>query len=362
MTPAEQGKDATMATRRYIEDLLREGQPFDEVFLLAEKELRTTNAGKLFVRGALQDRTGQCRMIIWEATEKFYDALPRGGFVRAKGRVELYQGRPQLVVEACLPVDESKVEMSEFLPTTTQDVAEMEKELRAALATIGDASLRALAEAFLADGDLMSAFRRAPAAKVNHHAFLGGLLEHTVSMMRLAQRIIPLYPVLNSDLLTLGIFLHDIGKTVELSSDRQFEYTDAGRLVGHLVQGTLMVEQKVAALRAKGVEVPDILVQQIMHLVLAHHGEYEYGSPKLPITAEAVALHYIDNLDARLQAFAQAVASHPAEDESWTARQFMFDNQMLFRGTADEQQRRKGLAEGGPDAGPERDLLKGGVD
>jgi len=350
-----------MAERRYIEQLVREGTTFDEVFLLAEKELRTTNAGKLFVRGMLQDRSGQCRMIIWEATEKFYEALPRGGFVRAKGRVELYQNRPQLIIEFCAPVDESRIDLAEFLPSTSQDVAAMEAELREHLSLISGAPLKALADAFLEDEDLMNRVRRSPAAKTLHHAYLGGLLEHTVSMMRLADVVLPLYPVLNADLLRLGVLLHDIGKTQELSCDREFGYTDAGQLVGHLVQSTLMVDQKVRRLRDEGTEIPDIIVQQIMHLILAHHGEYEYGSPKLPMTAEAVALHYLDNIDAKLQAFARAVDNHPAEEETWTSRQFMFDNRMLFRGT-EEDRRRRGQAATEPTEAEERPHRKGGID
>lgn len=357
-----------MADRLYIADLVREALSFDETFLLSEKELRTTTAGKLFVRGTLQDRTGVCRMIIWQATEKFYEALPRGGFVRARGRVEIYQSHPQLLVESCIPVDENLVELADFMPSTTQDVAALEAELRKSLGAIADPALKALAEAFLADEELMARFRRSPAAKINHHAYLGGLLEHTVSMLRLAERVLPLYPVLNRDLVLLGVFFHDIGKTVELSSDRSFEYTDAGRLVGHLVEGAMMVGDKVRSLRDRGVALPDLLEQQVVHLILAHHGEYEFGSPKLPVTAEAVVVHYLDNLDAKLTAFAAAVASHPAEEENWTSRQFMFDNQMLFRGTAEDRLSLKsrtpsapGAAAPGIDAtnGPAEESTKG---
>jgi len=151
-----------MAARAYIEQLVREGLTFDEAFLLAEKELRTTTAGKLFVRGVLQDRTGKCRMVIWQATERFYEALPRGGFVRARGRVELYQNHPQLVVDSCIPVDDSEVELSDFLPATTCDVAKLEKELRAALGGIADPHFKALADELLADEKLMASFRRSP--------------------------------------------------------------------------------------------------------------------------------------------------------------------------------------------------------
>ena len=354
-----------MTQRQFINTLIREGQRFDEVFLLADKELRTARNGKLFIGGTLQDRTGQGRMIIWEATEKFYEALPRGGFVRVKGRTELYQNRPQLVIEACLPVNERDVDLADFMPTTANDVAAMEKELREILGGITDPPVKALTEALLADEELMRGFRRSPAATVNHHAYLGGLLEHTLGIMRLAVKIVPLYPVLNRDLLLLGAFLHDIGKIVELSSDREFTYTDAGRLVGHLVQGVLILQGQVQAVRQGGAEIPDILVRQLEHLILAHHGEYEFGSPKLPMTAEAVAVHFLDNLDAKLAAFSQAVIGHPVAEESWTARQYMFDNQMLFRGTEEDRRRRAGLAESAnADNGPDDDapLLKGGLE
>ncbi len=351
-----------MADRLYIEELFREGERFDEVFMLSEKELRTAKNGKLFIRGALQDRTGQVTMMIWEATEKFYQALPAGGFVRAKGRVEIYQNRPQLVVEACIPVAESEVDLAEFLPSTAYDIDEMERELREIMAAIGDGPLRLLADALLGDEELMARFRRSPAAKIYHHAYIGGLLEHTLGIMRLAQRILPLYPQLSGDLLLLGIFLHDIGKTTELTCDRQFAYTDAGQLIGHLVMGVNLVEEKVRGLRAGGQEIPDSLVNQVEHLILAHHGQYEFGSPKLPMTAEAVALHFLDNLDAKLVGFARAGDKHPVEGDAWTSRQYMFDNMMLYRGTPEDRAARSPLAETADednDAGP---LLKGGID
>jgi len=350
-----------MADRLYVENLFREGERFDEVFMLSEKELRTAKNGKLFIRGALQDRTGQVTMMIWEATEKFYQALPKGGFVRAKGRVEIYQNRPQVVVEACIPVDEGEVDLAEFLPSTENDIDQMERELRQIMDDIGDGPLRLLADAMLGDRELMARFRRSPAAKIFHHAYIGGLLEHTLGIMQMAQQVLPLYPQLNDDLLLLGIFLHDIGKTTELTCDREFAYTDAGQLIGHLVMGVNLVQEKVRGLRADGHEIPDSLVNQVEHLILAHHGQYEFGSPKLPMTAEAVALHFLDNLDAKLVAFARAVDKHPIDGDAWTSRQYMFDNMMLYRGTPEDRSRSAAAPETADedDDGP---LLKGGID
>ena len=321
-----------MAQRQFIENLVREGQRFDEAFLLVEKELKTTVGGKLFIRGMVQDRTGQCRFVAWEASEAFFNALPKDGFIRAKGRIDLYQGRPQMVVEACLPADEREVDMADFLPTSRFEIAAMEAELRGILGSMADGPVRDLADAFLADEPLWASFIKAPAAKVNHHAYLGGLLEHTLGIMRLADRICPLYPFIQRDMLLLGILLHDVGKTLELSYARGFTYTDSGQLIGHLVQGAMMVEEKARTLRAAGKEIPEIVVQQVQHMILAHHGSYEFGSPKLPMTAEAILLHHLDNIDAKLVAFNQAVSTHPAAGDMWTGRQFMFDNLMLFRG------------------------------
>jgi 3'-5' exoribonuclease len=348
-----------MAQRQFIETLIREGQRFDEAFLLVEKELKTTANGKLFIRGTLQDRTGQCRFVAWEASEAFFRALPKDGFIRAKGRVELYQGRPQFVVEACLPTDERDVRLDEFLPVSQYDIAGMDRELRDILGSMAEGPVRDLAQAFLDDEQLWQAFTRAPAAKTNHHAWLGGLLEHTLGIMRLALQICPLYPFIQKDMLLLGILLHDIGKIQELSYARAFAYTDSGQLIGHLVQGAIMVEEKARALRAAGREIPDIIVQQAQHMILAHHGSYEYGSPKLPMTAEAILLHHIDNIDAKLVAFEQAVSSHPGEGDMWTGRQFMFDNLMLFRGAADERPARDEAAAGADESPRPR---KGGLD
>ncbi len=329
-----------MAQRQFIETLIREGQRFDQPFLLVEKELKTTAAGKLFIRGVVQDRTGQCRFVAWEASEAFYCALPKEGFIRAKGRIELYQGRPQMIIEACLPADEREVTLSDFLPASQYDVGEMDRELREILGTMQPGPVRELTEAFLGDAELWANFTRAPAAKTNHHAYLGGLLEHTLGIMRLANVVCPLYPFIQRDMLLLGILLHDIGKTIELSYTRAFGYTDSGQLIGHLVQGAVMVEEKARALREAGKDIPDIVIQQVQHMILAHHGSYEYGSPKLPMTAEAILLHHLDNIDAKLVAFNQAVSSHPAEADMWTGRQYMFDNLMLFRGASEDRLRR----------------------
>jgi 3'-5' exoribonuclease len=188
------------------------------------------------------------------------------------------------------------------------------RELAAILARIRDADIKALVDSFLADKDFCAAFRSAPAAVQNHHAYLGGLLEHTLSMANLAVKVLEHYPALRGDLLLGGVFLHDIGKSRELSYNRAFHYTNAGNLVGHITLGIVMLEEHARAIP----DLPDDKLNMLRHMILSHHGEYEFGSPKLPMFAEALALHYLDNLDAKLKDIAETISDDRSGDPAWT--------------------------------------------
>jgi len=203
--------------------------------------------------------------------------------------------------------------------------------LKEILDTVERPALRALLDCLWADQDLMAALKRAPAAEKLHHAYLGGLLEHTLSVAEAAVLLARHYPKLDRDLLLVGVLWHDIGKTRELHYDESFGYTDAGKLVGHLVQGVLMLEEKIRQVRAAGTEFPETLAHVLRHLVLAHHGEHAFGSPKLPMTAEAFALHHLDNLDAKLHGFWRDVAADADPSRRWTAWNRMFGG-ALFKG------------------------------
>jgi len=336
--------------RLFIEQLTAPGQMIEGVFQVAEKDLRTTKKGALFISARLRDRTGDLPAIMWDATQALFAAIPQGGFALVKGRLGEYNGALQIVIEAMRPAKENEIRLEDFLPVGPGDPEEQLARLKAILDMIERPALRALLAAVWADERLVADFKRAPAAERLHHAYLGGLLEHTLSVAETALLVCQHYTDLNRDLLLVGVLWHDIGKTRELAYADSFSYTDAGKLVGHLVQGVLMLEEKIAAVRAAGNEFPEELASVVRHLVLAHHGEYEFGSPKLPMTAEAFTLHHLDNLDAKLHAFFRDVAADADPARRWTAFNKMFGG-ALFKGFGEPAE------EGEP---PGRDL-KGGL-
>ena len=268
----------------------------------------------------LGDRTGQLNGRMWQASETVYKSLPKPGFVHIKGRSELYQDNLQLVVNTVTPIDPSKVSVDDFLAHTSNDVDQMFAEVKQIVAGIENADLKALAEAFLADEQLMADFRKAPGGMKVHHGYIGGLLEHTHNMLNVAQAILPLYPHVQRDLVLVGIFLHDMGKTEELAYDMAFSYTDSGQLIGHITKTMVMIQQKADALRSQGRAVAPEAVDALGHIVLSHHGQLEFGSPKLPATAEAFMVYHLDDLDAKMNQVNAAIEGE-LSDANWTAWQ-----------------------------------------
>ena len=299
--------------KKLIEEY-RTGETVDEVFLLAQNELKATRADKLYLSLTLSDKSGSIPGRMWDATEAIHHAFAVDDFVRVKGKVETYQNELQIVVRSISKPDTSELRLGDFLPQSENDPGKMMKELRGIMDAIQDPDYAAIVKAFLSDEAFVKAFARAPAATANHHAYLGGLLEHTLMMARLAQAMLPLYPKLRPGLLLAGVLLHDIGKTRELSYSRTFQYTDDGMLVGHLMGGVLMLEDKARQIEG----FPEEKLSHLKHMILSHHGQYEFGSPKLPATAEALALHYLDNLDAKLKGFVTAVENDPDATSDWT--------------------------------------------
>ena len=310
---------------------LRDGDSVDQSFVLVNKQIGTTNTNKLFIKGECSDATGKIHLRMWNALRETYDRLPSTGYVQVRGRIELYQGHMQLVADGVAPIaDYSKLDLSELLKHTTKNVPEMLVRLKEILGMIRDKDLQLLMQAFLDDAEMMKRFSIAPAAAQMHHAWIGGLLEHTLSLMELAVLICPRYADIDQDLVLAGLFLHDIGKTVELSYATGFDYTDFGRLVGHVVQGALWIETK-AALVAVQIKRPlrKDLLMVLQHIVLSHHGVPEFGAAVLPKTPEAVLVNLIDNLDAKTQMALDAVAA-PTEDNTWTEFHKAF-NSKLYR-------------------------------
>lgn len=297
---------------------LEPGTLIEDTFMVSQPVLRNTTRGDLYIAMFLSDKTGKVNCRVWNATKELYDSLPKEGFVSIQGKVELYQGNVQIVANRVATVGGDDINLDDFLPKTSKDIDQMFEEVKQMMGQVSDEKLKALVKEFLLDAELMKKFCIAPAAIKMHHNYLGGLLEHTHSMLQVAVRILPLYPNLQADLVLVGIFLHDMAKTEELSYGLAFGYTNTGQLVGHIVQGAIMLDQKADMLLDKGVEIDKDVLDNLTHILLSHHGKYEFGSPKLPATPEAIMVNYIDDLDAKMNFVADAVENDGGEDD-WTS-------------------------------------------
>ncbi len=298
---------------------LQEGDVINQIFVLTDKVLGTTSTNKQFLRAECLDSTGKIHCRMWNISRDLYDKIKSPSFVQLKGRIEVYQGHLQLIAESITAVENpDKINRADFLRTTGKNVPDMVKRLHEILATITDADLKALVDSFLQDKPFMDRFMTSPAASGLHHAWLGGLLEHTLSVLELAMVICPRYPDINQDLVVAGLFFHDMGKTEELSSQFGFEYTDTGRLIGHVVLGAMWIHKRASEVSAKlGRPLSPRVLMVLEHLILSHHGEPEFGAAVTPKTPEAVIINLIDNLDAKVQMVLDAV-SDPTVEGDWT--------------------------------------------
>ena len=288
-----------MASRTYIADMVP-SQRIEGIFAIANAQLGKTRQDKPYLRCLLSDRSAEAPGRMWSIDEATFETLPTEGFVEIEGETQAYQGQLQIIVHRVQAVEPTPDQMTDLLPATDKDVGEMWAEVERLLRSMTHPGLLALAELFLEDAYFVDTFRRAPAAKALHHARLGGLLEHTLTLMLIAEKVCPLYPKINRDLVLMGCFLQDIGKTRELRYDRAFGYTDQGELIGHIVEGTHMLRDKCQQLmREKGVRLPHGAAMVLEHIILSHHGEPEYGAAKRPMTPEAVMVSHIDSLDAK---------------------------------------------------------------
>jgi 3'-5' exoribonuclease len=306
--------------RLYLRDCAP-GDVIEDVFVINNKQLSATSTGKHFIKAFLSDRTGQVTARLWNASRELFNLLPESGCIRVRGRFENYQNNLQFIIEQTWPAKEGSYDIADLLAHTTKDIDQMFQRLLEVCATIRNHHLAALVHAYLDDAELMASFRRAPAAMNFHHAFIGGLLEHTLNAMEVADAVCKFYPNLNRDLVLVGIFLHDLAKTWELSYSSAFSYTDGGQLVGHVVKSAMWVEQKsqIAAAALKE-EFPRALIDVIQHIILSHHGLPEFGAARVPSTPEAIAVHVIENLDAKLMMALSATRQDgaPAGEGNWT--------------------------------------------
>jgi 3'-5' exoribonuclease len=323
--------------RRFVLEMT-DGETIEEVYLVSDKQLRANRNGNLYLQVELRDRTGAISARLWNAGEHLFRSFDTGDFLQIKGKVQLFQGALQMILSHIERVEAEKVELADFLPHTEHDVSKLLERLRGSLLHLGNPHLKALVECFLMDDEFLRGFCQAPAGVRNHHAYLGGLLEHVVTLLDAAERILPLYPELDRDLLLAGIFLHDIGKVRELSYGKAFAYTDEGQLVGHLIIGVEMLTEKAAKVPdLTGEPFPPELLLRLKHMILSHHGSYEYGSPRLPMTPEAIALHHLDNLDAKVHSFTRDIREDRNTTSAWTPYNQSLQRR-LFKGSIDGEE------------------------
>ena len=266
-------------------------------FLVHSKEIRQKKSGELYLSLLLADRTGELDAKMWDNVAEVIDEFDRDDFVRVKGLVQIFHNRPQMTLHKVRRLDDSEIDLVDYFPSSKRSQDDMWAELRSIIAGMTNAHLKGLLEGLLDDPDVAARYRRAPAAKSIHHAFLGGLIEHVLSLCGMAKAAAQHYRIIDFDLLLTGVILHDIGKIYELNYERGFSYSTQGQLLGHIQIGVRMVGDKLR-------EMPDFpapLRSLVEHMILSHHGKLEYGSPKLPQFPEALLLHYLDDMDSKME-------------------------------------------------------------
>lgn len=312
----------------FISDLA-EDAVVTSVFLVQSKDLRQKRDGEPYLSLMLSDRSGQIEAKMWDQAAAVQHSFERDDFIRVRGTVKLYRDKPQLTIEKLRKVEEREIALSDYLPCTTADVGALWAELQGRMAAMRNADLRRLLEAVFGDEDIAARFRRAPAAKVLHHACIGGLIEHVASLCRLAERVIGNYPYIDGDLLLTGILLHDLGKIEELDYKRSFQYTTPGQLLGHMVIVLEILHRKLAGLP----DFPRPLQTLVEHMIISHHGQYAFGSPKLPMFPEALLLHQLDDMDSKMQAMHTQLEQEQPETAEWTAYNRSLERPLLRVGT-----------------------------
>jgi 3'-5' exoribonuclease len=296
----------------FVSDL-KPDQTVTSFFLVREKEIRATREGKSYLRLELGDRTGPIEARMWEGFERAAATFGNDDFVKVQARVESYRGKLQLALDKIRRADDSEVEAADFFPHTLEDVEQLYTRFLIFIAMVENPWLRKLLESVTQDVEMVSGLKRAPAAKGMHHAFLGGLLEHVVSLCGLCVAAAGHYPEVDLDLLLTGATLHDLGKIEELRYERSFNYTDEGQLLGHILIEYEWISKKIDSIPG----FPSHLKTLVQHLIISHHGQYAFGSPKLPMFREALLLHYLDDLDSKMAAVRAALAADTGEG-NWT--------------------------------------------
>ena len=308
---------------------ITDGQAIHDLFLVREMSRGETKAGKPYLSLVLMDASGEISCRVWENAEQLMGECPAGAVVLVSGQAQAYKGILQLRIDSLSRVAESEVDLALFVPSTKGNVSEMAKELVKLVGSVENPFLKELLLSMFGERPLMAGMKKAPAAKAMHHAYVGGLLEHTLAVARLAESICTLYPTLDRSLLITGALLHDIGKLKEFSFDSfPFEYSDRGRLVGHMVLGIEMIQEKINGISG----FPEELGDRLKHLILSHHGRYEFGSPSLPMMQEAFALNFLDDLDAKINYLDRLAGQVKGEGYQWTEFQRNLERFLFVQG------------------------------
>jgi 3'-5' exoribonuclease len=298
----------------YISEL-QPNQQVLGVFLVQAKELRQKKTGEPYLSLQLSDKTGDLEAKMWDNVSVVADTFERDDFVRVKGLTQVYQNRLQLTVHRMTRMDEREVDFTDYFPASARDPDEMLAELRGIIAGMRDPDLRTLLEAFFADEDIVRRYKMAPAAKTIHHAWLGGLIEHVLSLGELARFVAAHYRGIDLDLLLAGVILHDVGKIDELTYERGFSYSDDGQLLGHIIIALGMLDEKLRGLPG----FPRKKRTLLEHMIVSHHGQLEFGSPKVPLFPEALLLHQLDLLDSKMECMHGAAEKDSLVEGNWSA-------------------------------------------
>jgi 3'-5' exoribonuclease len=284
-------------------------------FVVASKQVKAKKNGEPYLALILADRSGQIEAKMWDNVEEFIAIFEQDDFLKVKGLINKYKNRFQLTIHKLRRMEEAEIDYTDYLPKTTKDIGELWRTLTEFVATFQNPHLKQLVELFMADAEIAERYRNAPAAKTLHHAYIGGLLDHVVSLFRSCDLMCRNYPQVNRDLLLTGAFLHDIGKIQELTYNRAFSYTTRGQLLGHMIIELEMLQAKLAQLPNFPAELKTLLE----HLIISHHGQYDFGSPKLPMFPEALMLHYLDDLDSKMEAMRAQFERESEQEGSWTS-------------------------------------------
>jgi 3'-5' exoribonuclease len=316
----------------FISDI-KNGSNLTDQFMVKQCTKAETKAGKPYLNVTLMDKSGDISCKVWDQAERYLPLCKAGQVVEVQAKCQSYRNNLQLSITKITALDQAAVNMSQFVPSSENDIEEMATEFIMLAKSVKDPFIRKLLLKFFNNTDFFTIFKKAPAAKGMHHAYLGGLLEHTLGVARLAEQIAKLYPGLDRSLLLAGAMLHDIGKVKEFSFDSHvFDYSDIGRLMGHMVIGVEMVQEQVKKIK----DFPEELSVRIKHLILSHHGRYEFGSPTLPMLMEGFVLHFIDDMDAKLNTIAGVAKKTTTDGYQWSEYQRSLERFLFIKGHQEE--------------------------